>query len=222
MEEIQNFLEGVIGWMEVHPVISAGIFTISGVLISALLDIRGHILKIVLKKRTHIKQNIKTIKKSRKFNGFNNWFNNWFSGTKKRSDEPKEDFRQKIVSETSQSPLTPNENKICNQILSITEVYHLDKLDLGPLYKKAVKEKYTNGVQSAALEYYQLFNRIIKALQDIAIEKGAKTEIGNLITVVNGLSEMLNNSTEDEELRLQFNSCEKATLNILKIIHEPN
>lgn len=221
LTEIPKIIGGIVGWMEIHPVVSAGIFTILGALLSAVLNIRRHTLNIVSRTKNRIKQSIKISKTLWIFNLFNNWSFN-FGDTRKAVDESKEDFRQEIVSEAPQSPLGPIQITICEQVASITEVHNIKKFDPKPLYEEAVREKNSNGVESAAIKYYQLFNKITGVLENIAVEKNAKTQIENLIFVVGGLGEMLNKPTEQKVLRMQFNDCERATLSVLAIIYEPN
>lgn len=221
---IQSFFIGIVEWMEIHPVISAGLFTIFGILLSAILDVRKYTLNIIFKATNRIKQNIDTSKKLWIFNLFNNWNFNIFRDIKKAINESeREDFRQPIEPSASPpSPLNPNQITICKQITSITEVHSLNKFDPKDLYEDAVRERNSNGVESAAIKYYQLFHKIIRVLENIAVEKNAKTQIENLIAVVRGLDEMINKPIDPEALRRQFASCEKATLSVLAIIYEPN
>ena len=215
-------LSYIITWLEFHPVISAGIFTIIGAILSAVFDLRNRSLKIISKTKTCIKQSKKISNKNKKTSFLNNWFNNCNFFTKaNKSSKSNEDLRQDIIrQEAPLSPLTPRQIAICERIAKITEIYS-KKYDPKSLYEKAVREKNINGVESAALNYFELFNKIVTVLQNIAVEKNAKIQIENLIAVVEGLYEMLDNPTDQDTLERQFTSCEGATLKLIVIIHEP-
>jgi len=216
-------IKSIVGWMEVHPVVSAGFFTIFGILLSAVLNVRNHTLNFISKTKSYINQNISVSKKSRIVNFFPNWNFSIFGDARKSINElGREDFRQKIVPEIPQGLLKPQQITICKQVASITTAQIFDKFDPEDLYEDAVKEKNFHGAEAAAIKYCQLFNKIVRVLENIAVEKNAKTQIDNLITVVAGLVEMIEKPVDPEVLRKQLDSCEKATLSLLAIIYEPN
>lgn len=185
--------------------------------------IRKTKFKIVNKTKEIIKIKNKT-DKSKKLWVLNFFSNNLFTfkdKTKKEDDKSNEDFRQLIMSEKPRGPLATNQIRICKQVTSITEDNSY-KFDPESLYEKAVREKNKNGVTAATMDYYQLFNKIANELSNIAKDKGAGTQIDNLIYLVNGLYEMLNKSEDEKILKRQFDDCEEAISLVLAKIYDPN
>lgn len=111
-------------------------------------------------------------------------------------------------------PLSRKQKEICQRVKRVS-AQHSESIDPQLLYEKAIKELNLGEIELAAGTHTQLFRKIISALEGVAISNNASSEISNLITVTNGLQQMIQNQATSDELKKQIDDCERTVFVLL-------
>lgn len=195
--------------------------TLSSLLTGAALTVTLQILfKFIFKVRIETKIKDFFSYNHIHFNLLNNWFNN-----KKVAEKKQKIPVQSTENDIPKSPLNTNQKSICQDISKITRKYSSDTLDLTELYEEASREHYSKNIALASKKYFQLFNTILLKITSYPQFKSAnaKTNLNKFRYLVNGLSGMLQVSTDNSILIKQYSDCEEAILNVLaNIPYESN
>jgi len=116
-----------------------------------------------------------------------------------------------------QDALSPRRVAICEAVLRVSANHTTRQFDPRTDYDRSIRELNGGDVPLGAGTFFRLFSHIANILENIvAINDHAGEQITNMRTVINGLNEMLNDhTTEDQTLRSQIEDCERAALQVI-------
>lgn len=169
--ELQNFFIRIIEWMEMHPVISAGLFTIFGTILSAIIDIRKQVIKIKSNIITRVTQRIKANKNS----GINAAITNspgakieaHVSGSEPRPATEEEALGRPAIKRGITLPqLSGNAEFICHEVKVLFE-RNGATFERENDYASAESYKVNGQRQPSATLYIGVFNPIIDLLEKV-------------------------------------------------------
>lgn len=201
-------------WISLHHLMEANPVTVGliGVLLSAVLDVRGRIVNFY-------KSNISN-KFSINLNILSNWFNNNSINNRTGGVLPSSTTGAGVSLAVPPSPLSEEQKKICERFKRFTDSNVGRAEDLTVSYTEAVRG--FNGTLKAhfvAVQYCEIFQRISETLEGYALNHGLGKEINDLKRLLAPLGETdktsLKGKKAKERLSSQIALCEDRILHIL-------
>lgn len=197
-----KLITDMVSWMEYHPVISAGLFSLLGAIISTVFDFR----KRAINKITAIK-NIRNL-------NFIFGNHNTIGHVSQSENDIREDTPVALsVKPEDEGPLNKTQLDICKKVEDYSTRYS-QKLNIKSHYENAVRNLNIGETCLAAGNFVQIFSSVVKSLRVVADSNNTNTELNNLMVLTESLMN-IKDTADDEAIKSQIGQCEKMLSNLL-------